>query len=209
MLHTFDKPRHPVTGIKCFPLCTRDFTDAMAVIYYPDTNKLSALGQVPAHSNPCGGIAKNARRVFRRYLAEQELRRLGRALGEVEESEPARVGAIRLLLYTGCRKGEVLSLRWSDVAGRLMTLRDSKTGPRQVDLGPAAQEALRRVSRVPGNPWVFTSSRRAGQPLTELLPFWYDVVLPLAKIAVNRRAKLTPDRRRTLTPMGCGSGLSR
>ena len=148
--------------------------------------KAEDWGQVPPYLNPCGGIKKNARRVFRRYLTEQELRRLGCALDELEDSERARVGAIRLLLYTGCRKGEVLSLRWSDVAGRIMSLRESKTGPRQVDLGPAAQEALRRVPRLPGSPWVFPSPRRAGQPLNELLPFWYDVVLPLAKIAPLR-----------------------
>mgnify|MGYP000635540304 CR=1 FL=1 len=61
--------------------------------------------------------------------AEPELLRLGRALDALEDSEPVQVGAIRLLLYTGCRKGEVLSLRWGDIAGRLMMLRDSKTGP--------------------------------------------------------------------------------
>ena len=117
-------------------------------------NKAEEWGQIPAYSNPCIGIQKNARRVFRRYLTELELLRLGSALAELEKSDPVRVGAVRLLLYTGCRKGEVLSLRWSDIAGRLMSLRDSKTGPRQVDLGPAAQEALRLVPRQPGNPWV-------------------------------------------------------
>ena len=55
---------------------------------------------MPAYLNPCGGIKANARRVFRRYLTEQELRRLGRALDQLEDNEPARVGAIRLLLYT-------------------------------------------------------------------------------------------------------------
>jgi len=148
--------------------------------------KAEEWGQVPSHFNPCGGIEKNAQRVFRRYLSEPELLRLGRALDALEDSEPVRVGAIRLLLYTGCRKSEVLSLRWSDIAGRLMTLRDSKTGPRQVDLGPAAQEALRRVLRQTGNPWVFPSPIRPGQRLGDLLPFWHSVVLPKAKITPLR-----------------------
>jgi integrase len=145
-------------------------------------NKAEEWGQVPCHFNPCAGIEKNAQRVYRRYLSEPELLRLGRALDALEYSEPVQVGAIRLLLYTGCRKGEVLSLRWSDVAGRLMMLRDSKTGPRQVDLGEAAQEVLRRVPRQTGNPWIFPSAIRRGQRLSDLLPFWHGVVLPKAKI---------------------------
>ena len=91
-----------------------------------------------------------------------------------------------MLLYTGCRKGEILSLRWSDIVGRLMMLRDSKTGPRQVDLGRAAQETLRLVPRKPGNPWVFPSPVRPNQRLSDLLPFWHRVVLPLAKITPLR-----------------------
>lgn len=149
-------------------------------------NKAEEWGQAASHANPCSGIAKNARRVFRRYLTEAELLRLGRALEVLHEREPIRVGAIRLLLYTGCRKGEVLSLRWSDIAGRLMMVRDSKTGPRQVDLGPAAQEAIRLVPRQPGNPWVFPSPVRPQQRLSDLLPFWHRVVLPLAKITPLR-----------------------
>ena len=149
-------------------------------------NKAEEWAQVPSHFNPCAGIEKNAQRVYRRYLREPELLRLGRALDALEESEPVQVGAIRLLLYTGCRKGEVLSLRWSDIAGRLMMLRDSKTGPRQVDLGEAAQEALRRVPRQNGSPWVFPSAIRRAQRLGDLLPFWHGVVLPKAKITPLR-----------------------
>ena len=149
-------------------------------------NKAEEWGQAARHSNPCSGIEKNARRVFRRYLTESELLRLGRALDALQESEPTRVGAIRLLLYTGCRKSEILSLRWSDIAGRLMIVRDSKTEPRQVDLGPAAREALRRVPRQPGNPWVFPSPVRPHQRLGELLPFWHRVVLPMTKITPLR-----------------------
>lgn len=63
-------------------------------------------------------------------------------LDKFNGKEPVRVGAVCLLLYAGCRKRDVLSLRGSDVTGRLMTLDDSKTAPRRVNLGLAAQEAL-------------------------------------------------------------------
>ena len=99
-------------------------------------NKAEEWGQAASHSNPCSDIAKNARRVFRRYLTETELLRLGRALDALHEREPIRVGAIRVPLYTGCRKSEILSLRWSDIAGRLMMVRTARPGRDRSILAP-------------------------------------------------------------------------
>ena len=47
--------------------------------------------------------------------------------------------AIRLLALTGCRRSEVLNLRWRDIGKDAIDLTDSKTGPRAVPLGEAAQ----------------------------------------------------------------------
>lgn len=145
-------------------------------------NKAEEWGQLPSCSNPCGAIKRNARRVFRRYLTEAELLRLGRTLDELEKIDPVRVGVIRLLLFTGCRKEEIQSLRRNDVVGRLMSLRDSKVGPRQMSIGLAAQEAFRHIPAQPGNPWLFPSPVFAGQRLSDVLPYWHKVVLPMAKI---------------------------
>ena len=63
----------------------------------------------------------------------------GRVLREDDTSWPPAVAAIRILLLTGCRRDEVLSLRWDDVdrAAEELRLRDTKTGPRMVPLaGP-------------------------------------------------------------------------
>ena len=54
---------------------------------------------------------------------------------------------MRLLLLTGCRRSEVLTLRWSDYREGRLFLRDSKTGPRTVWLSGAAREILDRVVR--------------------------------------------------------------
>ena len=43
------------------------------------------------------------------------------------------------LALTGCRRSEVLNLRWRDIGGDAINLRDSKTGPRTVPLGGAAR----------------------------------------------------------------------
>ena len=59
--------------------------------------------------------------------------------------------AIRLLLLTtGCRKSEILNLQWDhvDLKAGEMRLRDSKTGPRAVQLSPAAAAVLARISRI-------------------------------------------------------------
>ena len=89
---------------------------------------------IPEGSNPCRQIAMNRQRRHERFLTDEEFRRLGRVLDEAERSEGgmARAAmAIRLLLLTGCRKNEILSLRWDhvDLEAREMRLGDSKTGP--------------------------------------------------------------------------------
>ena len=90
-------------------------------------------------TNPCVGIMKNPRRAIARFLDSDELARLGKALDAHEARWPEAVAAIRLLALTGCRRGEVLNLRWRDVRKNTIVLPDSKTGPRSVPLGKAAR----------------------------------------------------------------------
>ena len=98
-------------------------------------------------TNPCIGIRKNARRNVARFLDTEELARLGRALDAREAEWPEAVAAIRLLALTGCRRGEVLNLRWRNVGDGVIVLEDSKTGPRTVRLGEAARAV---VDALPG-----------------------------------------------------------
>jgi len=144
--------------------------------------KAEEWGHLPPCSSPCSGIKRNTPKVYRRYLTDTELGRLGKTLEALEASDPVRIGAVRMLLYTGCRRKEILSLRWSQVTGSRMTLPDTKTRPRVVDLGAAAQAALQRIPRRNDTPWVFPSPVLPGERLKELLPFWHETVLPHAKI---------------------------
>lgn len=144
--------------------------------------KAEAWGVLPPHSNPCPAIKQNPRKAFTRFLSEAELKRIGAVLDKLEARNPWRVGAVRVLLYTGCRKSEVLSLRWEDVVGRYMRLRDSKTGERQVDLAEAAQEAFRRIPRIRGNPYVFPNPRARNEPMKDIIIFWRSTVLAKAGI---------------------------
>ena len=97
-------------------------------------------------TNPCLGIAMNPRKQVARFLDTDELARLGRALDDHEAHWPEAVAAIRLLALTGCRRSEVLDLRWRDIGKDALNLRDSKTGPRAVPLGEAAQAQIGAIS---------------------------------------------------------------
>ena len=100
----------------------------------------------------------------KRFLTPDEYWRLGRVLGAAAADSsvlPSAVAVVRLLLLTGCRKNEVLTLRWDDAdrtAGELR-LRDTKTGARRVPLTPAAEGLLAGPPRIEGNPWVIAGQK--------------------------------------------------
>ena len=98
-------------------------------------------------TNPCLGIRMNPRKQVARFLDTDELARLGRALDDHEAHWSEAVAATRLLALTGCRRSEVLDLRWRDMGADALNLRDSKTGPRAVPLGEAARA---HIAALPG-----------------------------------------------------------
>ena len=84
--------------------------------------------------------------------------------------------ALRLLMLTGCRCGEIVGLRWEDVHldRNEIRLRESKTGPRTVPLSPAAARVLAGLPRPVGNPWVVAGAG-PGSRLTHIHYYWYRV----------------------------------
>ncbi len=123
-----------------------------------------AWGLVPPGDNPCHVVRRYRRRPRERFLTPEEFRRLGRVLRDSEADGsvwPVTIAAIRLLMLTGCRKGEILDLRWDDVdltAGELR-LRDAKAGPRMVHLTAPVLAVLEGVPRSPGEVRVFPGPR--------------------------------------------------
>ena len=116
-----------------------------------------AMGFRPEGSNPCKGIRRYRREGRERFLSDDEIRRLSAALTAHEGLHPEQVAVVRLLLLTGCRKGEILTLRWSDYReGRLFPPRFEDGSPNRLAVR-AGQEHSRRpgakgplgVSRVP------------------------------------------------------------
>ena len=117
-------------------------------------------GWRPKGTNPCRSIRAYRSNRQERFLSRAEYRRIGRVLREADSSgafHPPAVAAIRMLLLTGCRSGEVARLQWDDVdrASGQLRLKDSKTGPRCVPLTREALTVIDGLERIPGNPWVF------------------------------------------------------
>ena len=136
-------------------------------------------------TNPCLGIAKNPRNHVARFLDTDELARLGRALDAREAQWPEAVAAIRLLALTGCRRSEVLNLRWRDIGGDALNLADSKTGPRAVPLGKTARA---HIETLPGDrkPKEFLFPRYAEGRHSHCLTACWRAVCAAAKIGSVR-----------------------
>ena len=136
-------------------------------------------GLRPDGSNPRRHIKKYPEEKRQRYLSAAELAALGEALSRAEsqgiEDEYA-IAAIRLLIFTGCRLGEIMTLRWEfvDEAGSCLRLPDTKTGARVVHLGTPALGVLRGIRRQLGNPWVICG-RLPRSRRTDLQPPWQRV----------------------------------
>ena len=133
-----------------------------------------AWGHRPeAAGNPCKGIVRYRRPPRGRLLGADDLARLGAVLRLREDEKPVCVAAVRLLLLTGCRPGEIRRLRWCEVKPDRLTLIDAKTGPRHVLLGEAARELLHDLAEKASGEWVFPGNDR-DEPLNknDLYQFW-------------------------------------
>ena len=68
-------------------------------------------GYRPEDSNPCKDIKRYRRRARERFLSPEEIRRVVEVLNRHDGTRPFQASVIRLLLLTGCRKGELLTLK--------------------------------------------------------------------------------------------------
>jgi integrase len=186
----------------------------------------SEWGYLPGGENPCRRVPRFRENRRTRFLSADELGRLGASLNALEQDDPYQVRAIRLLLLTGCRLNEILTLRWDDVdlAQGVLHLRDAKAGPRDVPLGGPAIALLQAAEQERGQsieaakttrtqrtrvaddarPWVIPSRSRPGRHLVNLEMFWSQSVVPAAGLSGVR----LHDLRHTVGSVGAGAGLS-
>ena len=126
-------------------------------------------------TNPTRNVKSNRRPALTRFLSRNEIGRLHRALDEQagrKERFRQQADIIRLLLLTGCRRGEIVRLRWSEVGHDALVLSDSKTGPRTIPLNTQARHILERQPRGP-SPFVFPSPLDPSRPRGPELDLWY------------------------------------
>jgi integrase len=136
-------------------------------------------GLRPDGSNPRKHIKKYPEEKRERFLSAAELRRVGEVLREMEVDGvelPSAILAVRLLILTGCRLNEIMTLKWEyvDFTDKVLRLPDSKTGAKVVHLGQPAVELLKAARRIEDNPWVVTGTLQ-GKRLSDLQPFWQRV----------------------------------
>jgi integrase len=127
-----------------------------AIMKYAEQKGLRTPG-----SNPCRRLKRYKRRPMERFLSPGELRRVGRRLAEVEAEQPEFAAAIRLLVLTGMRASEVLSLTFGGVQGSRAFLPKSKTGPRTIYLCQAACSLIEGLKPSATSEWVISTGRRA------------------------------------------------
>lgn len=134
-----------------------------------------AVGRDIRPDNPARGVKLFKVRSCNRFLSADELATLGQALAdaEAEGANPFGVAAIRLLALTGCRKSEILRMRWDEVNMELgfVHLADSKTGAKVVQLGTPALRVLESLPRMAGNLHVLPG-RGDGSHFVGLQKFW-------------------------------------
>lgn len=104
-----------------------------------------------------------------RYLQAHEVRAL---FDELDQNVNRMVGqVIRLLLYTGARKREVLDARWSevDLAQGVLWVppeRSKSRKPRPIALSYSAVELIRSLPREPDVPYLFFNPRTRKPPVS-------------------------------------------
>jgi len=156
------------TANRCFALLSIAFKKAEEWEY------------LPPRSNPCTGVNKYKETQKQRFLSDAELKRLEESLILQEKEQPksyCTVKALSLIMYTGCRMGEILNLKWENVylKDRYIHLPDTKTGEGARPLNQKAIELLSSMKRKEDNPYVFYG-KVPGQRIVEIKKSWKTIL---------------------------------
>jgi integrase len=113
------------------------------------------LGERADGSNPCRHVERFPQKRHERFLSADEMGRLGDALSAYHGSLYA-VAAVKLLVFSGARLGEILGLQWQwiDFERGEARLPDSKTGAKTLHLPPPALAVLAELPRIEDNRYV-------------------------------------------------------
>ncbi len=158
-------------------------------------------------TNPCKGVKRYRENKRERYLSREEFDRLGNVLSEAEATGAENlyaIAAIRLLILTGARVSEILTLTWEevDLERGLLLLKTSKTGQKPIYLNKASVMILDSLPRLSKNPYVIIGSKPATH-LASLRKHW---------VRICREAKLNDvrlhDLRHSFASLAASGGAS-
>jgi integrase len=158
-------------------------------------------------SNPVRHVKKYRELKRERSLTREELQRLGAVLADSHTKateSPFAIAAIWLLILTGARLREILTLRWEylDLSAQALRLPDSKTGAKLIYLNGAAIKLLRTIPRMANNPYVI-AGKKHGASLVNLQKAWR---------RIRAKANLTDvrihDLRHSFASVAAGVGMS-
>jgi len=137
-------------------------------------NLCEVWGYRPEGTNPCRHVKKYQEKKRECFLTQAQISVLFSVLDEsvLNGSESLHVAsAFKLLLLTGCRLGEIQTLRWCDIQPNHIELPDSKTGYRRLPLSPDAALVLNQIPKIENNPHVIAGIK-SGQHCTDLQKPW-------------------------------------
>lgn len=126
--------------------------------------------------NPVRGIERNPEARRTRHLSTEEIARLADTLNRCPES--ASANAVKLLMLTGARRGEVLTARWDqfDLGAGVWTKPSAHTKQKsehRVPLSAPALQLLHQMRERATGDCVFPG--RSGEPLTDIKRFWASI----------------------------------
>lgn len=181
------------------------------------------------NTNPCHQFEKFREKSRERFLTTNELSRLSAVLHvaettglpwTVDEAAPKAkhipkpesrftavseyvTAAIRLLIFTGARHSEILTLKWDhvDLEGQQIRLPESKTGRKSIYLNAPALEVLAKLPRLEGNPHVICGEKE-GAHLVNLQKPWRRI-----RKAAELQDVRIHDLRHTFASWGAMGGL--
>ena len=158
------------------------------------------------NDNPVRGVKKPPVRKMERFLSEAEIARLGEALHAetAATADPYPAAAIRLLLFTGCRRSEILGLQWKwiDFERAVISCRTARPAAEPVYLNAPALGVLADLPRQQDNPHVVCGHREGGAYVG------LDKVWCRVRSAAALPASRLHDLRHSFASIGAASGNS-